>query len=92
MVAPRSSHLAVPRQVSAIGLVDAISSEAAHFEQVRRAFSDDRYAMFCRYRRQDGRAGAGDCFINRCREGAGKIKALVLPHAYSRLAPMAGVA
>ena len=70
--------------------------DRARFERCRRAFATDRYAVLYRCWRQDGErvlATASSPVVGKAMEsGAGKIEPLVLPHAYSHLAPMAGVA
>jgi len=72
------------------------AGDRARFERCRRAFSGDRYAVLYRRWRQDGEqvlATASSPVVGKAMEsGAGKIEPLVLPHAYSHLAPMAGVA
>jgi hypothetical protein len=74
------------------------AADRARFERCRRAFSTDRYRYAVLYRRwrQDGErvlATASSPVVGKAMEsGAGKIEPLVLPHAYSHLAPMAGVA
>ena len=61
-----------------------------------RELATDRYAVLYRCWRQDGErvlATASSPVVGKAMEsGAGKIEPLVLPHAYSHLAPMAGVA
>ena len=78
-----------PTEASAAG-------DRTRFELCRRAFATDRYAVLYRYWRQDGErvlATASSPVVGNAMEsGAGKIEPLVLPHAYSHLAPMAGVA
>jgi hypothetical protein len=70
--------------------------DRARFERCRQAFSGDRYAVLYRRWKQDGErvlATASSPAVGKAMEsGAGKIEPLVLPHAYSHLAPMAGVA
>ena len=72
------------------------AGDRARFERCRRAFSTDRYAVLYRCWRQNGErvlATASSPVVGKAMEsGAGKIEPLVLPHAYSHLAPMAGVA
>ena len=72
------------------------AADRARFERCRRAFSTHRYAVLYRRWRQDGErvlATASSPVVGKAMEsGAGKIEPLVLPHAYSHLAPMAGVA
>ena len=72
------------------------AGDRTHFDRCRRAFSSDRYAVLYRCRRQDAErvlATASSPVGGRALEsGAGKIEPLVLAHAYSHLAPMAGVA
>ena len=74
-------------------------SEPAHrrrFERCERAFATDRYTVLYRRWRQDGErvlTTASSPIIGQAMEsGAAKIEPLVLPHAYSHLAPLAGVA
>jgi hypothetical protein len=70
--------------------------DRARFERCRRAFTTDRYAVLYRRWRHDRErvlATASSPVLGKAMEsGAGKIEPLVLPHAYSHLAPMAGVA
>jgi hypothetical protein len=70
--------------------------DRARLERCRRAFATDRYTVLYRCWRQDGKrvlATASSPVVGKAMEsGAGKIEPLVLPHAYSHLAPMAGVA
>ena len=72
------------------------AGDRARFERCRRAFSTDRYAVLYRCWRHDRErvlATASSPVLGKAMEsGAGKIEPLVLPHAYSHLAPMAGVA
>jgi hypothetical protein len=72
------------------------AADPARFERCRQAFSTDRYAVLYRRWRQDGErvlATASSPTLSRVMEsGAGKIEPLVLPHAYSHLAPLVGVA
>ena len=72
------------------------ATERARFEKCRRAFGTDRYTVLYRRWRQDGErvlATASSPVVGQAMEsGAGKIEPLVLPHAYSHLAPMVGVA
>lgn len=72
------------------------AADRARFERCRRAFSGDRYAVLCRRWKQDGErvlATASSPVVGKAMEsGAGSIEPLVLPHADSHLAPMAGVA
>jgi hypothetical protein len=72
------------------------AADRARFERCRRAFRTDRYTVLYRRWRQDGGrvlATASSLVVGKAMEsGAGKIEPLVLPHAYSHLAPMAGVA
>jgi hypothetical protein len=72
------------------------AGDRARYERCRRAFATDRYAVLFRCWRQDGErvlATASSPVVGKAMEsGAGKIEPLVLPHAYSHLAPMAGVA
>jgi hypothetical protein len=72
------------------------AADRARFERCRQAFSGDRYSVLYRRWKQDGErvlATASSPVVGKAIEaGAGKIEPLVLPHAYSHLAPMAGVA
>jgi hypothetical protein len=72
------------------------AGDRVRFERCRRAFSSDRYAALYRRWRPGGErvlATASSPVIGKAMEsGAGKIEPLILPHAYSHLAPMAGVA
>jgi hypothetical protein len=72
------------------------AGDRARFERCRRAFSTDRYAVLYRCWRQDGErvlTTASSPVVGKAMEsGAGKIEPVVLPHSYSHLAPMAGVA
>ena len=72
------------------------AADRARFERCRRAFATDRYAVLygCwRHDRERVLATASSPVLGKAMEsGAGKIEPLVLPHAYSHLAPMAGVA
>ncbi len=72
------------------------AADRARFERCRRAFATDRYAVLYRCWRQDGErvlSTASSPVVGKAMEsGAGRIEPLVLPHAYSHLAPMAGVA
>lgn len=76
--------------------VTSPANERARFERCRRAFSGDRYAVLYRRLKQDGERVlmiASSPVVGQAMEsGAGKIEPLVLPHAYSHLAPMVGVA
>ena len=71
-------------------------ADRRRFERCERAFATDRYTVLYRCWRQDGErvlATASSPVVGKAMEsGAGKIEPLVLPHAYSHLAPMAGVA
>jgi hypothetical protein len=71
-------------------------ADRRRFERCERAFATDRYTVLYRCWRQDGErvlATASSPVVGKAIEsGAGKIEPLVLPHAYSHLAPMAGVA
>jgi hypothetical protein len=66
------------------------------FERCERAFATDRYTVLCRRWRKDGErvlTTASSPIIGQAMEsGAAKIEPLVLPNAYSHLAPLAGVA
>ena len=72
------------------------ATERARFEKCRRAFCTDRYTVLYRRWRQDGErvlATASSPVVGQAMEsGAGRIEPLVLPHAYSHLAPMVGMA
>lgn len=71
-------------------------ADRRRFERCERAFATDRYTVLYRCWRNDGErvlATASSPVIGKAMElGAAKIEPLVLPHAYSHLAPMAGVA
>jgi hypothetical protein len=71
-------------------------ADRRRFERCERAFATDRYTVLYRCWREDGErvlATASSPGIGKAMEsGAAKIEPLVLPHAYSHLAPMAGVA
>jgi hypothetical protein len=71
-------------------------ADRRHFERCERAFATDRYTVLYRCWREDGArvlATASSPAVGQALEsGAAKIEALVLPHAYSHLAPMASVA
>jgi hypothetical protein len=71
-------------------------ADRRRFERCERAFATDRYTVLYRRWRQDGErvlATASSPVVGKAMEsGAGKIEPLVLSHAYSHLAPMAGVA
>jgi hypothetical protein len=71
-------------------------ADRRRFERCERAFATDRYTVLYRRWREDGERGlatASSPVIGKAMEsGAAKIEPLVLPHAYSHLAPMAGVA
>lgn len=70
--------------------------ERARFEQCRRAFSSDRYTvLYRRFKQDDERVltlASSQVLADAVERGAGKFEPLVLPHAYSHLAPLAGVA
>jgi hypothetical protein len=70
--------------------------ERARFEKCRRAFSSDRYTVLYRRFKQDGERvltlASSQVLTDAIEGGRGKFEPLVLPHAYSRLAPLAGVA
>ena len=72
------------------------AADRTRFERCERAFATDRYTVLYRCWRQDGervQTTASSPVVGKALEsGAGKIETLVLPHAYSHLAPMAGVA
>jgi hypothetical protein len=72
------------------------SVERARFERCRRAFRGDRYAVLYRRLKQDGErvlATASSPVVGQAMEsGAGTIEPLVLPHGYSHLAALVGVA
>jgi hypothetical protein len=74
-------------------------TEPAHrrrFERCERAFATDRYTVLYRRWRQDGErvlTTASSPIVGQAMEsGAAQIEPLALPHAYSHLAPLAGVA
>lgn len=71
-------------------------ADRRRFERCERAFPTDRYTVLYRRWRQDGERAlttASSPIVGQAIEsGAGKIEPLVLPHAYSHLAPLAGVA
>jgi hypothetical protein len=71
-------------------------AQRRRFERCERAFATDRYTVLYRLWRDDGErvlTTASSPIIGRAMEsGAAKIEPLVLPHAYSHLAPLAGVA
>lgn len=70
--------------------------DRARFERCRRAFSSDRYTVLYRCFKQDGervlRLASSQVLADAIEGGAGKFEPLVLPLAYSHLAPLAGVA
>ena len=72
------------------------AADRTRFARCERAFSTDRYVVLYQCWRQDGErvlTTASSPVVGKAMEsGAGKIEPLVLPHAYSHLAPMAGVA
>jgi hypothetical protein len=84
------SHLANPPTAASPTL------ERTRFERCRRAFSSDRYTVLYRRFKQDGervlRLASSQVLADAIEGGAGKFEPLVLPHAYSHLAPLAGVA
>jgi len=71
-------------------------ADRRRFERCERAFATDRYTVLYRRWRQDGErvlTTASSPIIGQAMEsGAAKIEPLILPHAYSHLAPLAGVA
>src|SRR4029078_7926630 len=71
-------------------------ADRRRFERCERAFATDRYTVLYRCWREECErvlATASSPVIGKAMEsGAAKIEPLVLPHAYSHLAPMAGVA
>jgi hypothetical protein len=71
-------------------------SERTRFERSRQAFSAGRYVTLYRRWRQDGEqvlATASSPEVGKAMEsGAGKIETLILPPAYSHMAPLVGVA
>jgi hypothetical protein len=71
-------------------------ADRRRFERCERAFVTDRYTVLYRRWRQDGErvlTTASSFIVGQAMEsGAAKIEPLVLPHAYSHLAPLAGVA
>ena len=72
------------------------SADRRRFERCERAFATDRYTVLYRCWREDGErvlVTASSPVLGQAMEsGTGKIEPLVLPHAYSHLAPMASVA
>ena len=70
--------------------------ERARFERCRRAFSSERYTVLYRRLKQDGERvltlASSQVLADAIEGGTGKFEPLVLPHAYSHLAPLAGVA
>ena len=72
------------------------TTDRRRFERCERAFATDRYTVLYRCWREDGErvlVTASSPVLGQAMEsGTGKIEPLVLPHAYSHLAPMAGVA
>ena len=71
-------------------------ADRRRFERCERAFATDRYTVLYRCWREDGErvlVTASSPVLGQAMEsGTGKIEPLVLPHAYSHLAPMANVA
>jgi hypothetical protein len=71
-------------------------ADRARFERCRQAFAADRYALMYRRWRQDGErvlaTASSRVLAEAMASGAGKIEPLILPHAYSHLAPLMGVA
>jgi hypothetical protein len=71
-------------------------ADRRRFERCERAFATDRFTILYRCWREDGErvlAIASSPVISQALEsGAARIEPLVLPHAYSHLAPMASVA
>jgi hypothetical protein len=71
-------------------------ADRLRFQRCCRAFRSARYPLLYRCWKQDGErvlATVASPVVGQAMEsGAGKIEPLVLPHAYSHLAPMAGVA
>ncbi len=71
-------------------------ADRRRFERCERAFATDRYTVLYRRWRQDGErvlTTASSPIVGQAMEsGAAEIEPLVLPHAYSHLAPLAGVA
>ena len=71
-------------------------ADRRRFERCERAFATDRYTVLYRRWREDGErvlVTASSPVLRQAMEsGTGKIEPLVLPHAYSHLAPMANVA
>jgi hypothetical protein len=66
------------------------------FERDRAAFADARFPVLYRAWRQDGDTAltlaSSTAISDALKAGAGRIEPLVLPHNYSHLAPLAGVA
>jgi hypothetical protein len=71
-------------------------ADQRRFGRCERSFATDRYTVLYRSWREDGErvlATASSPVVGQTLESsAAKIEPLVLPHAYSHLAPMAGVA
>jgi hypothetical protein len=80
----------------AAGLAGLSEPGDRRFERCERAFATDRYTVLYRHWREDGErvlTMASSPIIGQAMEsGVAKIEPLVLPHAYSHLAPLAGVA
>lgn len=66
------------------------------FRRCARAFAAPRWSLVYRSWREDGETAleivASDAIGNALASGAGRIELLALPHAYSHLAPLVGVA
>lgn len=71
-------------------------ADRARFERCRQAFDSDRHALLYRRWKHDGErvlaTASSPILAEAIESGAGKIEPLVLPHAYSHLALLVGVA
>jgi hypothetical protein len=71
-------------------------ADRRRFERCERAFATDRYTVLYRHWREDGErvltTASSPIIVQAMESGVAKIEPLVLPHAYSHLAPLAGVA
>ena len=80
----------------ASGPSDLSAADQTRFARCERAFPTDRYVVLYRCWRQDGdrvlTTASSPVVGKALGTGGGKIERLVLPHAYSHLAPTAGVA
>jgi hypothetical protein len=72
------------------------AADRARFERCRQAFDSDRYAVMYRRWKYDGErvlaTASSRVLAEAMASDAGKIEPLILPHAYSHLAPLVGVA